>query len=164
MRTVVKIALIAALALVSARAKKRNRLQAIFRIKQQYGIWMMHLQFAKEGMDAALLTYFNDINLAALSVKGYEEQMLAYVSETIDIQANGMGIELDGADVHSAKNRIDIMWMLKGMPSEIVNMNFAIKTCSEQKKHSNILQFLHGNTKHNYVLSEDNDYSISFFV
>ena len=162
MRTFARLALVVTLALVSAKAKARNPLQSVFKIKQKFGIWMMHIQFAKEGIRKGMDKYFDGMDLSLLSEREINEKMLEYVLETISIHINEVNIELINADFNVEKDRVDIMWTLKDVPQEKKDVDIRIKTCAELDKHSNILKFEDGNTLHNYVLSDDNNFAISF--
>lgn len=164
MKTIAKLAIVATLALVSARPKKRNPLLSVFKIKQQYGIWMMRIQFSKEGIHDSMVKHFEALDLDALSETDYKEKLLTYIEGAVDIYADDLFVKLSAADMLVDDEKVDIMYTLSGMPTAVNQLCVKIKTCSELGKNSNVLRFIHGKTTHHHILSIDNDYSTSFQV
>jgi len=164
MKTITKLAIVATLALVSARARKRNPLLSVFKIKQQYGIWMMRIQFSKEGVHDAMTKHFEAVDLDALSETEYKEKLLTYIEGAVDIYADDLFVKLSEADMLIDDEKVDVMYTLSGMPTAVAELDVKIKTCSELDNHTNVLRFIHGKTTHHHMLSIDNDFSASFSV
>jgi hypothetical protein len=155
-----KLALLVTLAAVAVKSRKRDPLLSVFKIRQQYGMWMLHIQLNRKSLEDAMDKYFGES--AEETMNDNKEGLLSYIKSTIELKVNGEKIELNAADLLLKDKNADIMWTLSGVPADLSKLNIKIKTCSENINQSNILNFYYKGTKYHYVLSTENDYGISF--
>jgi hypothetical protein len=147
-----KLAFFASLAVVAVKSRKRAPNLSVFKIRQQYGMWMLHIQFNRKSLENAKNKY------SAGSMN--KENILSYIKSTVDLKANGKDVVLNAADMLMKDENVDIMWTINEVPAELLNLSVQIKTCSENKNHCNVLNFYYKGTKYHYVLSSENDFSI----
>ncbi len=158
MKIIAKLALLVTLAAVAVKSRKRDPLLSVFKIRQQYGMWMLHIQLNRKALEDAMDQYNKE---SADEKINDNKACLSYIKSTIELKANGKKIELHAADLLLKDKNADIMWTLGGVPDNLSTLNIKIETFSENIDQTNMLHFYYSGTKYQYILSRENDFRAS---
>lgn len=141
-----------------------NPLLATFEMTEGDGEWLMTISLSQEGSDNALKKHFG-IAPKRLEQAEYKRLLIKYIRSTSQIvTSEGEVLKFGKAAVKIDRHKIDMVFNVKNMPTDLSQLDFEIKAFAENPGHYNIVKFIGLGKREALVLSAKNNFTLSLSI
>ncbi|MEO9805217.1 MAG: hypothetical protein ABJF04_18310 [Reichenbachiella sp.] len=159
MKTILAILLFIGATAFSAVA--HNAKIATFTLRDTGAGWMIEMNFAQAGVDAAMIEEHGKQNLEGLSQRVYQDLVVDYVKSNFNLIVDGKRINLETGGIMMGSHQTDLKFVLPNLPLQPTKAFVYIPMFGTTYNQTNLFRIYRGGkniTK--FFLSEDNDFKV----
>lgn len=135
---------------------------ATFTLRDTGAGWLVEMNFAQAGVDAAMVEIYGVEKLRSIDKNVYQNLIVDYVKTNFHLTVNGHQIKLGSGGIMLGSHQTDLKFVLPDMPVQPEHAEIYLPLFGDTYNHTNLFRIYRGGkniTK--FFLSEDNDFRVN---
>lgn len=142
-------------------AEGHNTQIATFTMRDTGAGWLMAMNLAQAGVDAALIEKHGKQKINGLDRKAYQNLVVDYVKANFKLNVDGKDIKLGSGSIVLGSHQTDLKFVLPDVPIHPQEAHVNIPMFSTSDNHTNLFRVYRGGKKiAKLFLSENNDFKV----
>lgn len=134
---------------------------ATFTLRDTGAGWLVEMNFAQAGVDAAMIEEYGKQRLEELDKKSYQNLVVDYVKSNFNLTIDGKDITLGSGGIMLGSHQTDLKFILPEIPLQPIEAQVHIPMFGNTPDHTNLFRVYRGgkNLK-KFFLNEESDFKI----
>ncbi|SMD34596.1 hypothetical protein SAMN04488029_2092 [Reichenbachiella faecimaris] len=136
-----------------------NSKMATFTLRDTGAGWLVEMNFAQAGVDAAMIEHYGKSKILGIEKKAYQDLVINYVKSNFHLTVDGREIALRNGGILIGSHQTDLKFILPEIPLQPSEAKVYIPMFGTTYNHTNLFRVYRGGkniTK--FFLNEDNDF------